>query len=187
MNFSVLTLTFIAINIDFFIMLIFLLQQFSTIKVMIGYALAVFALLLVGFLVGNVLGKFLPEWILGILGLLPIYMAFKDDDDEAASTVSKSTIYTVFVTYLSVCTGCVLSIFVPVLIGKSWLEFGEASLYLLCLTVLIVLLAKAVESSHWVQSLIEKHGEILMKICYVLIGIYVLFDSGLIAHLIKLL
>ena len=93
MNFSVLTLTFIAINIDFFIMLIFLLQQFSTIKVMIGYALAVFALLLVGFVVGDVVGKFLPEWILGILGLLPIYMAFKDDDDEAASTVSKSAIY----------------------------------------------------------------------------------------------
>ncbi|WP_395320216.1 cadmium resistance transporter [Fructilactobacillus frigidiflavus] len=188
MNFSVLTLTFIAINIDFFIMLIFLLKQYSLIKVMIGYALAVFALLLVGFLVGDILEKFLPEWILGILGLLPIYMAFKDDDDDdtAGKNGKKSAIYAVFVTYLSVCTGCVLSIFVPILIGKSWFDFGEASLYLIGLTILIVLLAKAVESNHFVQGLIEKHGEILMKICYVLIGIYVLFDSGLIEHLIKL-
>ncbi|WP_429971566.1 cadmium resistance transporter [Fructilactobacillus sp. Tb1] len=186
MNFSVLTLTFIAINLDFFIMLIFLLKKYSTIKVMIGYALAVLALLIVGYLVGDVLGKFLPEWGLGVLGFLPIYMALKDDDEEVTENVHQSGIYMTFITYLSVCTGCVLSIFVPVLLGKSWSQFGIATGYLICLTLIIVLVAKLVENNSMVQNLIEKHGEILMKACYILIGIYVLFDSGFINRIIKL-
>ncbi|WP_413628046.1 cadmium resistance transporter [Fructilactobacillus vespulae] len=187
MNFSVLLLTFIAINIDFFIMLIFLLKKYPLFKVMIGYALAVLVLLTLGFLMGEILEKFLPEWLLGILGLLPIYMAFKDDDDDEQAESKHSAIYTVFITYISVCAGCVLSLFIPILVGKSATDFGLAALMAVIMSLIIVVAAKVVENNKLVQGVIEKHGEKLMKICYILIGLYVLFDSGFIEHLIKLI
>jgi Cadmium resistance transporter. len=55
------------------------------------------------------------------------------------------------------------------------------------LTVLVVLLIKVVADIPVVSKVMELHGERLMKICYILIGLYVFWDSGLISHLIAFL
>ena len=71
--------------------------------------------------------------------------------------------------------------------GESVAVFGRALLYLGALTILVVFLVKAVERQATVTKLIDRYGEWLMKLCYIGVGLYVFYDSGLVTHLLKLI
>lgn len=188
MNISLLTLTFLAVNLDFLIMMLFLLKKYPFRAVLLAYLVGNLLLMSVSFVAGQVLEAFLPEWLLGVLGFIPIYLAFRDDDDdEDDDAKGKSPFWIVLGTYLSVCAGCNLSIFLPVLLGESWLTFAETLLYIGVLTVIIVFVLRAVADNKVVTSLIDRFGEKLMKICYILIGLYVLLDSGFLVHVYGLI
>lgn len=77
MNYGILLLTFISINLDFFFMLLFLVKKYPLREVMAGYLAGNLILLSLSYLIGRVLTVFLPEWLLGLLGFLPIYLALK--------------------------------------------------------------------------------------------------------------
>lgn len=187
MNLGVLVITFLGVNFDFFFMLLLLLKKYRISQVIMGYLIGVIILLTASYSAGAVLASFLPEWVLGILGVLPIYMAIHDNDEEQNNNSKQSPILTVLLTYLSVCSGCVLAIFLPVMAGASLNNFFFALLIIALLTIVIVFIVKLVADMKVVTELMDRYGEVLMKVCYVLIGVYVFWDSGLISHLIALL
>lgn len=187
MNLPLLAITFLAVNLDFFVVLLFLLRKYHPWQVMIGYLTGVIVLLVISFLIGQTLEKFLPEWLLGTLGIIPIIMAIKDNDEDSNNIHGNSPILTVLLTYLSVCSGCTLSIFLPVLIRESIPVFGQTVLFIGTLTIIIVMLITWLEKMPLITKLIDRFGELLMKICYIAIGIYVFFDSGLVHHLTTIL
>lgn len=129
----------------------------------------------------------MPEWLLGVLGIIPIYVGLKGEDEGEGDVQAKSPFWIVFGTYLSVCTGCNLSIFLPVLLGKSWTTFAVSLVVIAILTVLAVSLINWVDQKKVVTDVIDRFGEQLMRICYILIGLYVFYDSGFIAHLYELM
>ncbi|KRK64648.1 integral membrane protein [Companilactobacillus tucceti DSM 20183] len=186
MNFGILTLTFISVNLDFFFMLLFLLKKYRLTQVILGYLLGNIILLTASFFVGKALLLFLPEWILGLLGFLPIYLALRKDDDDSNDRTSKSPVLSVLITYLSVCAGCNLSIFLPVLVGETMLNFALTLVFIGILTIIVVLVVKLIADIPMVANVMTAHGEKLMKFCYIIIGLYVFWDSGLISHLIAL-
>ena len=187
MNWWVIFLTFIAVNLDFFVILIFLLNRYRTRDVIIGYSLGLILLLTASFFIGKLLSLFLPEWILGILGILPIYMALHDNDEEATGKGNHNPILNTFVTYLVVCSGCNLSIFLPVLTGLSFSNFLLVTGFIIILAILAVIIVKLVGNLPVVKQVMDKYGEPLMKIIYIGVGLYVFWDSGLISHLFNLL
>ena len=81
---------------------------------------------------------------------------------------------------------CNLSLFLPVLANQTWSTFGLILAYIAGLTILIVYLIAYFGHMKPVQTIINRWGEPLMKFCYIGIGIYVFFDSGLVNHLIRL-
>lgn len=186
MNLGVLVVTFLGVNFDFFFMLLFLLKKYRISQVILGYLIGVIILLTASYSIGAVLASFLPEWLLGLLGILPIYMAIHDNDEEQDNNSKQSPIVTVLLTYLSVCSGCVLAIFLPVMIGKSFNNFLIALLIIALLTIIVVFIVKWMADMKIVTELMDCYGEMLMKICYILIGFYVFWDSGLISHLMAL-
>lgn len=52
------------------------------------------------------------------------------------------------------------------------------------LTILVVFVIKLIADVPVITSIMEKYGEKLMKVCYILIGLWVFWDSGLISHII---
>ncbi|KRM06146.1 MAG: cadmium resistance transporter [Liquorilactobacillus ghanensis] len=186
MNFWILGLTFISVNLDFFFMLIFLLKKYQLRQVMFGYLLGNLVLLSASYFIGQALATFLPEWLLGILGILPIYLAFHDDDDDDGDKQVHSPVLNVFVTYLSVCAGCNLAIFLPVLVGQTFNSFLITLVFIGALSLLAVWLIHLLADLPAVSTFIEAHGDKLMKICYIVIGFYVFWDSGLIHHILQL-
>lgn len=187
MNWWIIFITFIAVNLDFFFILLCLLEQYNVKSVIIGYLSALLILVTISFLAGKTLSLFLPEWILGVLGILPIYMAIHDNDEDPAASHKYGPILTTLVTYLAVCAGCNLSIFLPVLTDLSLRQFGLALLFIACLSVIAVILIKGIGNLGPIKQLMNRYSEPLMKIIYVGVGCYVFWDSGLISHLIKLL
>ncbi|WP_125705894.1 cadmium resistance transporter [Lacticaseibacillus daqingensis] len=185
MNYVLLTLTFLSVNLDFFFMLLFLLKKYAMHTVMLGYLLGTLLLLTLSFAAGKVLASILPEWLLGVLGVLPIWMALRADSDDETTATHHQPVMTVMLTYLSVCAGCNLAIFLPVLAGESFGHFGLTLIFIGALTLLIVWLIHLVAATPVVTQLMDRFGEPLMRVCYVLIGLYVFWDSGLITHILS--
>lgn len=184
MNYWLLALTFLSVNLDFFFMLLFLLKRYKVYQVMLGYLCGTMVLLTLSFLVGKALAAVLPEWSLGILGILPIWLVLRKDDDDDAHKANGAPVWNVFITYLSVCAGCNLSIFLPVLAGETLLHFGLTLVFIGALTLAVVLVIKLVADIPVVSRVMNRYGSRLMKACYIAIGLYVFWDSGLIAHVI---
>lgn len=186
MNWLVITTTFLAVNLDFFVILLFLCQRFPTRQVLAGYLLGLLILISAAFIIGQALLQFFPEWLLGALGIIPIWTVLHDNDEDLQEFHHHSPIVTVLITYLSVCAGCNLSLFLPVLANQTWSAFCLILAYIAGLTILIVYLIAYFGHMKPVQMIINRWGEPLMKFCYIGIGIYVFFDSGLVNHLIRL-
>lgn len=187
MNLGLIFVTFIAVNLDFFFILLFLLNRYRVRDVIIGYLLAILLLVTVSFWLGKVLALFLPEWVLGILGILPIYMALHDNDEDPAEMNNHKPILATFITYLAVCSGCNLSIFLPILTRLTPGQFIGTAAFISGLSIAAVILIHAVGNLTVVKQVMAKYSEILMKVIYICVGLYVFWDSGLISHLIDLL
>lgn len=187
MNWWIIFITFIAVNLDFFFILIFLLDRYNLKSVLIGYLGALLFLVTISFLLGKTLSLFLPEWILGILGILPIYMALHDNDEDNTDTGKHGPIITTLVTYLAVCAGCNLSIFLPILTNLTFRQFSQALLFIIVLSILIVILIKFIGNIPFIKQVMNRYSEILMKVIYIGVGCYVFWDSGLLTHLIHYL
>lgn len=187
MDLLVVFITFMAVNLDFFFILLFLLERYKTRDVAIGYMLGVIFLMAISYMVGKVLNLFLPEWALGILGFLPIYMALHDQDEEPAEKQGQAPIIATFITYLAVCSGCNLSLFLPILTGQPVRNFFLAVRLVVILALAMVYLIQHFGRLVMVKNLMNKYGEKLMKVVYIGVGLYVFYDSGLINQLIRML
>ncbi|CAI2559293.1 hypothetical protein AKUA2003_01680 [Apilactobacillus kunkeei] len=185
MNWLLILITFLGVNLDFFFILLLLLKKHKMSSVMMGYLIGLWILLILSFSVGQILDRFLPEWVLGLLGILPIYMALKDEDEDAKEVNHKSPVVITLITYLSVCAGCNLALFLPVLSTINAMQIAEVMAVLTILSILIILVIKWIGNIKVINDLMERYGEILTKVVYIGVGIYVLFDSGLIANVIS--
>lgn len=186
MNVTLIFITFLAVNLDFFFILLFLLDRYRTRDVMVGYMLGIVILLIASFFIGRTLNLFLPEWVLGLLGLLPIYMALHDSDEDPGQASRHTPVLATLITYLAVCSGCNLSIFLPVLVGETYVSFALTIGFVLVLAVVAVLLIKRFGTIEAVRHLMTRYGEMMMKVVYIGVGLYVFYDSGLISHLLDL-
>ena len=171
MNYWLLSLTFIAVNLDFFLIMLFLLRRYRVWDVAVGYTLGVVLLMSASYFIGQALALFLPEWVL----------------DEAHDQSQHSPILATLMTYLAVCAGCNLAIFLPVLTKLSLQAFTLAALFIVLLSAAAVLLVKGIGTVPLVEKTLTNYGEILMKIIYIGVGLYVFYDSGLVSHLVALL
>lgn len=187
MNWSVIVIAFLGANLDFFLILMLLLQRFKLHQVIIGYLSGVLMLVTLSYLGGQLIAQLLPEWVLGFLGIWPIWTAVHDNDETVTQNSLHDPWLTVMLTYLSVCIGCNLSIFLPVLIKATPGQFFQVLLFTGIFTVMVVCLLKLVSSVPFIKTFITQRSEILTKIIYISVGLYVFWDSGLIRHLVKIL
>lgn len=184
MNYGLIILTFISVNLDFFVMMLFLLRKYRFTEVLGGYLLGTILLVTISFVAGRFLSSIFPEWVLGILGFLPLWQALSKDEDSNSSPLVKG-IGGVFVTYLSVCAGCNLSLFLPVLVNQSADTFWQLILLVVVITVAAVFLVAGLGSLPVVGKVMDKWGEPLMRVCYIIVGCYVIYDGGLFSHLLQ--
>ncbi|HAY53272.1 permease [Schleiferilactobacillus harbinensis] len=139
---------------------------------------------------------FVPQpWLLGLLGLIPVYMGIhlllgeEEDADEkvdAAMAQHMNVIWKVALITVTTCGADNIGIYVPLLT-----QLNQGALPLLLMTFLVMLtlfcatgllLSRIPQIAH----LLDRYGRYITAAVYCLIGFGVLWEGGTVQHLLHL-
>ncbi|WP_367295465.1 cadmium resistance transporter [Levilactobacillus yonginensis] len=185
---------YISTGLDY---LIILMVIFSRVKhhdrwlVLVGDFVGTVVLVGSSLILALVLGFVPAPWLLGLLGIIPIYLGLKlwfqgDDDDTAAIadqvTNPQSLIMSVAVITMATCGADNVGIYVPLF---TTVELVAIPVILLTFAVMVVLfweIGYRLACLPKVATVLEKQGRYLTIAVYILIGLYILWDNGTFAH-----
>lgn len=183
MSLIAILLIFVGLNIDTFIALLFLLRNYNYRLPILGFGAATFILWILGVALGKGLAFLFPDWITGFMGIVLIFIALFEQDDE------KKTTNTGFFSLLLFCLslgGDNLDVYIPWVVNLSWSQIIYVGIIFEICSVLLILLGKLFISVKPVAYLLEKYGNYGSKIVYILAGLYIIWNSHLISHLIRI-
>jgi len=139
---------------------------------------------------------FVPApWLLGLLGLIPIFLGIKlwvqgDDDDEAAIaskvTDPKSLIGSVALITMATCGADNVGIYVPLF---TTVATNEIPLILVTFAVMVVIfweLGYRLACLPKVAAVLDRQGRYITVAVYILLGLYILWDNGTVQHLLTI-
>ncbi|MFT8824952.1 MAG: cadmium resistance transporter [Liquorilactobacillus mali] len=186
-NLPLVTMLFIGVNLDFFVILLFLLQKYNFKDNLFGYALGMLLIFGISALAGQLIQSLIPAWVIGFLGLIPIYMGIKEEDHSSkTNTISKRGITAVLLMYLASCGADNIAVYVPVLATMALSDIIVTMIYFLFLTAISLTLAYFFGQLPIIKNIFEHWGTQLCRIIYVFIGLFVMLDAGLVKHIITL-
>lgn len=187
---SLVTMLFIGVNLDFFVILLFLLQKYRFRDNFIGYELGMLIVFAISALAGQLIQTVIPTWAIGFLGLLPIYMGIKgeneDDEDDQSKSASHRGVIAVLIMYLVSCGADNIAVYVPVLATMTATAILITMVYFIVLTAVSLTLASFFGQIPIIKRIFERWGSPLSRLIYILIGLFVMFDTGLIQFIFNL-
>ena len=189
---------YISTGLDY---LIILMVIFARVKhrdrwlVLIGDFLGTIVLVGSSLLIAFFLGFVPAPWLLGFLGLIPIYLGIKlwvqgddDDTDAIAAKVAnpKRLIGQVALITMATCGADNVGIYVPIF---TTVAPNTIPLILLTFAVMVVIfweIGYRLACLPKVADVLEKQGRYITVAVYILIGLYIMYDSGTFQHLLQL-
>ncbi|AFS41164.1 MAG: cadmium resistance transporter [Leuconostoc gelidum] len=186
---SLVTMLFIGVNLDFFVVLLLLLQKYRFRDNFIGYELGMLLVFVISAIAGQLIQTIIPTWAIGLLGLLPIYMGIKGENDDVNNS-SKSTsnggMTAVLLMYLISCGADNIAVYVPVLATMTTAAILLTLGYFIILTAISLILAYLFGQIPIVKYVFERWGSPISRIIYILIGLFVMLNTGLIQFIFNL-
>lgn len=180
-------LAFVSTNIDdiFILMLFFGTKKFRDSTIIIGQYTGIGALVAIS-LAGSLIGNFIDQRYIGLLGLFPIYLAVKafigmlkkDDIDERPNVEARSSGILSIAGVTIANGGDNIGVYVPLLTTMSLSEKLEMLIIFGVMTYLWCMLGKFLSSRPLVARQIDKYGHIIMPVVLLLLGVFILYESG---------
>lgn len=196
---------FIATNLDDVVVLIIFFTQIDKTErpwhIVVGQYLGFFLLLFLS-LPGYFGGTLLPPHWIGLLGLLPLAIGLKllftknQDDEESMQTVSNPLLHKLSgfcpprilqVAAVTVANGGDnIGIYVPLFASKNWIGLLEIIGTFLVMVGLWCWLAWGLVKQPSIGQLFSKYGDRLVPWVFIVLGGYILYESGTITYFFKL-
>ncbi len=190
-------IVYISTALDLFVILMLLFGKYQSTaakrRIYIGQFLGSWGLIAVSLFFALILHFVPAKWLLGFLGLIPIYFGIKssfEDDDETTETqeqISQSSaqklVSTVALMTFASCGADNIGMFVPYFVAQNtWQLVTVLITFTVCIFFLVFL------SDHFshvklIRQLLERFGKWLMAIIYVGLGIMIIIESGTLQHL----
>jgi len=186
---SLVTMLFIGVNLDFFVVLLLLLQKYRFRDNFIGYELGMLLVFVISAIAGQLIQTIIPTWAIGLLGLLPIYMGIKGEnvnDNNASKSTPKGGMLAVLLMYLISCGADNIAVYVPVLATMTTAAILLTLGYFIILTAISLILAYLFGQIPIVKYVFERWGSPISRIIYILIGVFVMLNTGLIQFIFNL-
>ncbi|CYV08163.1 MULTISPECIES: cadmium resistance transporter [Streptococcus] len=183
----------ISTSIDYFLILFLLFSQAKKPgekrTIYFGQLLASFILILLSSILSQVANIFLADWILGLLGFVPILLGARIlFENEVETDIPDSKIGLLSIMFISLASGVDnLGIFTPYFTTLSTLETLLTAGLILLETVAICYLAEKFGSLHSISEFIEKYEKMILPTIFIILGIYILFEFGTMTYLLQLL
>lgn len=191
---------YISTSIDYLIILMLIFYRTKTrnqkISVYIGDLLGTSVLVLVSLILAFLLHLIPADWILGLLGLIPITMGVRlllgndDDDSDLVNGKLKDShriITNVAVITIATCGADNIGIYVPYFVTLSKYEIIIVLLTFLIMLTIFFLLGYGLVKLPPIANFLEQYGRWITAIVYILIGLYIMIESGTITKLISLI
>ncbi|VOZ70173.1 Cad superfamily protein [Streptococcus pneumoniae] len=185
---------YISTSIDYLIILIILFAQLSQNKQKwhiyagqyLGTGLLVGASLVVAYVV-----NFVPEeWMVGLLGLIPIYLGIRfailgedaeEEEEEIIERLEQSKANQLFwtVTLLTIASGGDnLGIYIPYFASLDWSQTLVALLVFVIGIIIFCEISRVLSSIPLIFETIEKYERIIVPLVFILLGLYIMYENG---------
>ena len=186
---------YISTSIDYLIVLIILFAQLSQNKqkwhIYAGQYLGTGLLVGVSLVAAYVV-NFVPEaWMVGLLGLIPIYLGIRfaivgegeeeEEEEETIERLEQSKANQLFwtVTLLTIASGGDnLSIYIPYFASLDWAQTLVALLVFAIGVLIFCELSRVLSSIPLISETIEKYKRIIVPLVFILLGLYIMYESG---------
>ncbi|GHN43803.1 CadD family cadmium resistance transporter [Lactobacillus delbrueckii] len=185
---------YISTSIDYLIVLIILFAQISQNKqkwhIYAGQYLGTGLLVGVSLVAAYVV-NFVPEaWMVGLLGLIPIYLGIRfaivgegeeEEEEEIIERLEQSKATQLFwtVTLLTIASGGDnLGIYIPYFASLDWAQTLVALLVFAIGVIIFCELSRVLSSIPLISETIEKYERIIVPSVFIPLGLYIMYESG---------
>ncbi|HGQ0347966.1 TPA: CadD family cadmium resistance transporter [Streptococcus pneumoniae] len=185
---------YISTSIDYLIILIILFAQLSQNKqkwhIYAGQYLGT-GLLVGASLVAAYVVNFVPEeWMVGLLGLIPIYLGIRfaivgedaeEEEEEIIERLEQSKANQLFwtVTLLTIASGGDnLGIYIPYFASLDWSQTLVALLVFVIGIIIFCEISRVLSSIPLIFETIEKYERIIVPLVFILLGLYIMHENG---------
>lgn len=185
---------YISTSIDYLIILIILFAQLSQNKqkwhIYAGQYLGTGLLVEVSLFAAYVV-NFVPEaWMVGLLGLIPIYLGIRfaivgegeeEEEEEITERLEQSKANQLFwtVTLLTISSGGDnLGIYIPYFASLDWAQTLVALLVFAIGVLIFCELSRVLSSIPLISETIGKYKRIIVPLVFILLGLYIMYESG---------
>ncbi|HET0793635.1 TPA: CadD family cadmium resistance transporter [Streptococcus pneumoniae] len=185
---------YISTSIDYLIILIILFAQLSQNKqkwhIYAGQYLGT-GLLVGASLVAAYVVNFVPEeWMVGLLGLIPIYLGIRfaivgedaeEEEEEIIERLEQSKANQLFwtVILLTIASGGDnLGIYIPYFASLDWSQTLVALLVFVIGIIIFCEISRVLSSIPLIFETIEKYERIIVPLVFILLGLYIMYENG---------
>lgn len=185
---------YISTSIDYLIILIILFAQLSQNKqkwhIYAGQYLGT-GLLVGASLVAAYVVNFVPEeWMVGLLGLIPIYLGIRfaivgedaeEEEEEIIERLEQSKANQLFwtVTLLTIASGGDnLGIYILYFASLDWSQTLVALLVFVIGIIIFCEISRVLSSIPLIFETIEKYERIIVPLVFILLGLYIMYENG---------
>ncbi|HEU3458556.1 CadD family cadmium resistance transporter [Streptococcus pneumoniae] len=185
---------YISTSIDYLIILIILFARLSQNKqkwhIYAGQYLGT-GLLVGASLVAAYVVNFVPEeWMVGLLGLIPIYLGIRfaivgedaeEEEEEIIERLEQSKANQLFwtVTLLTIASGGDnLGIYIPYFASLDWSQTLVALLVFVIGIIIFCEISRVLSSIPLIFETIEKYERIIVPLVFILLGLYIMYENG---------
>lgn len=189
---------YISTSIDYLIILIILFAQLSQNKqkwhIYAGQYLGT-GLLVGASLVAAYVVNFVPEeWMVGLLGLIPIYLGIRfaivgedaeEEEEEIIERLEQSKANQLFwtVTLLTIASGgdnlgIYIPYFIPYFASLDWSQTLVALLVFVIGIIIFCEISRVLSSIPLIFETIEKYERIIVPLVFILLGLYIMYENG---------
>ncbi|MDN4834308.1 CadD family cadmium resistance transporter [Ligilactobacillus salivarius] len=185
---------YISTSIDYLIILIILFAQLSQNKqkwhIYAGQYLGTGLLVGVSLVAAYVVNFVPEEWMVGLLGLIPIYLGIRfaivgegeeEEEEEITKRLEQSKANQLFwtVTLLTISSGGDnLGIYIPYFASLDWAQTLVALLVFAIGVLIFCELSRVLSSIPLISETIEKYKRIIVPLVFILLGLYIMYESG---------
>lgn len=184
-------LTFVSTNIDdiFILTLFYGNKRFKEREIVTGQLLGIGSLIFIS-LLASLIGLLIPMPYIGLLGLFPIYLGVKalwhqhnqNENDVSDLNIDKAhkpqgnTLSVAGVTIAN--GGDNIAIYIPLFATLTWPHKLTMVMIFLVMTLVWCILARYLTRHPLVSKTVDKYGHSITPFVLILLGAYILYESG---------
>lgn len=191
---------YISTSIDYLFILLIIFSQSYTKKgvrqIYWGQYLGTGILVAVSLFAAYVLNFIPQDWVIGLLGLIPIYLGVRvalvgeeEEEDEVVEKLETRDTSRLFwtVALITIASGGDnLGIYIPYFTALSALEIGVALVVFAISIALLCYISYRLAKVSFVSETLEKYERIIVPVVFIGLGLYIMAESGTFQALLNL-